>query len=145
MPKILIVDDNAGNRDVLKNFFRLFDVDAGIEIFEALSGEEAVKKVEELKPDLVLMDIKMETDLAGLEATRKIRMNPATEKTVVWAITSQAMEAYDSEKSDRAKCIEAGCDDYISKPFDHVKLIKDISKLLNVPIPERILNRLGIR
>lgn len=145
MPKVLIVDDNAGNRDVLKSFFRLFDVDAGIEIFEALTGEEAVKMVETLKPDLVLMDIKMETDFAGLTATRKIRENPVISKTVIWAITSQAMEAYDNEKSDRNKCLEAGCDQFISKPFDHTKLLKDISSLLNVPIPERIMNRFGIR
>jgi CheY-like chemotaxis protein len=144
MPKVLIVDDNEENREVLRYFFRLFDVDSGIVILEAFNGEDAVKMVEKQKPELVLMDIKMETDYAGLTATRKIRENPLTSKTVIWALTSQAMEAYDNEMSDRAKCLEAGCDDYISKPFDQLKLLQDISKLLNIPIPERIKKRFGM-
>ncbi len=144
MPKVLIVDDNNENRDVLKFFFRHFDVDSGIELLEAVSGDEAVRMVEREKPDLVLMDIKMETDYAGLDATRRIRANPEISKSVIWALTSQAMDAYDSEKSDRDKCLEAGCDAYITKPFDQVKLLKDISALLNVPIPERVRKRLGL-
>jgi CheY-like chemotaxis protein len=138
------VDDNDDNRYILKNVFKLFGMNAGLDILEAFSGAEAVRVVEEKHPDLVLMDVKMETDYAGLDATRAIRANPAVAKTVIWALTSQAMEAYDSEESDRDKCLRAGCDDYITKPFDQAQLLVRIAKLFNLTIPERIKTRLGL-
>jgi CheY-like chemotaxis protein len=144
MPKILIVDDNDENRYVLKNFFKLFGLNSGIELLEAVTGEEAVKIAAQTKPDLILMDVRMETDYAGLDATRVIRSNPLLENSVIWMLTSSAMEAYENEESDREKCLKAGCDDYISKPFDQTKLLMRISTLLKVEIPERIKKRLGI-
>lgn len=144
MPKILIVDDNDDNRYILKNVFKLFGMNAGLDILEAVSGAEAVKTVVEQRPDLVLMDVKMESDYAGLDATRAIRSNQAVSKTVIWALTSQAMEAYDSEVSDRDKCLKAGCDDYITKPFDQAQLLGRIAELFKLDIPERIKSRLGL-
>ncbi len=144
MPKILIVDDNDDNRDILKNVFRLFGIDAGLVIVEATSAAAGVKAVSEHRPDLVLMDLKMETDYAGLEATRAIRANPDVAKTPVWALTSQAMEAYDTEESDRDKCLKAGCDDYITKPFDQAALMQKTAELLKLTIPDRIKSRLGL-
>ena len=135
MPTIIIVDDKEENRYVLENFFNLFDPDADIKIIMATTGTEAVEKTKEYKPDLVLMDIKMETDDAGLAATKIIREDPETASVPVWAVTASAMEESRDQKGDRQKCLDAGCNEYIAKPFDQVDLIKKVSALLNLPIP----------
>lgn len=144
MPKILIVDDEEKNRLLLENFFELFGEEAGIELVEAQSGSEAIEIARREKPDLIFMDVKMESDYAGLDATRIITHDPDTAHIPVWAVTSQAMEAYDDELSDRAKSLEAGCKEYFSKPFDAVVLIQKISKLLNIEIPAKTRMRMGI-
>lgn len=144
MPKVLIVDDKEENRYVLKNFFKLFGPDSNIEIMEAGSGKEVVEILKDEKADLVIMDIKMETDYAGLEATMEIRKIDDNKKIVIWALTSQAMEEHDGQESDRNKCLEAGCDDYITKPFDQVDLIQKISNLLSIEIPKKTKIRMGI-
>ncbi|HNR87093.1 MAG TPA: response regulator [Spirochaetota bacterium] len=144
MPKVLIVDDKEENRYVLKNFFKLFGVNSGIEIVEAVSGEDAVAKARADKPDLIIMDIKMETDYAGLDATRTIRSDEVVNNTPIWALTSQAMEAHDGDEGDRDKCLNAGCNDYITKPFDQIELIRKISGLLNIEIPKKTKVRMGI-
>ncbi|MCK4906546.1 MAG: response regulator [Spirochaetes bacterium] len=145
MTKILIVDDKEENRYVLVNFFKLFGVRSGIEIIQAKSGLEAVEKTKLEKPDLVLMDINMETPDAGLEAAKKIRRIEKIKDTKIWAVTAQAMEAYDDEMSDMEKCISAGCNKYISKPIDTVDLIKKVSEELNIEIPEKTKLRMGIK
>lgn len=144
MPKVLIVDDKEENRYVLKKFFKLFGMNSGIEILEAQTGKEAIEIVKEHKPDLVLMDIKMETDYAGLDATRIIRTDSDIGNTQIWAITSQAMEAHDGEISDKDKCLNAGCDHYITKPFDQVELLLNISEQLKIEIPPKTKLRMGI-
>lgn len=144
MPKVLIVDDKEENRYVLKNFFKLFGPDSNIEILEAGSGKEVVEKLKKEDADLVIMDIKMETDYAGLEATKQIRKIDNDKKITIWALTSQAMEEHDGEQSDREKCLAAGCDDYITKPFDQVELIQKISDLLKIEIPTKTKVRMGL-
>jgi CheY-like chemotaxis protein len=144
MAKVLIVDDKEENRYVLNNFFKLFGIDSGIELSEATTGKEAVTKVTSEKPDLVLMDIKMETDDAGLEAVKAIRQDSSVNQIPIWAITSQAMDAHDGEESDRVKCLNAGCDHYITKPIDQVELLLKVSKQLNITIPEKTKMRMGV-
>lgn len=144
MAKILIVDDKQENRYVLKNFLKLFGLNSGIEVFEAESGSEAVDVVLAEKPDLVFMDVKMETDDAGLIATKRIRANEDVRDTRIWALTSQAMEAYDNEQSDRKKCLDAGCNEYITKPFDQVELLKHVADVLAIDIPKKTKMRMGI-
>lgn len=138
MPKILIVDDKKENRDVLKDFFRFFGRRSPIELFEADSGKDAVREALSIKPDLVLMDLNMETPYAGLEATKEIKNNLPDENILIWAVTSQAMRGYENEDSDEEKCLKSGVDKYISKPFDQKELLFEVSKVLNLPIPDRV-------
>ena len=137
MAKILIVDDKKENREVLFDFFRFFGRKSPIEIEEADSGKQAVEKALSDKPDLVLMDVNMETTYAGLDATKEIKAKYG-EDIKIWAVTSQAMKGYENEESDESKCLAAGCDKYISKPFDQKKLLFDISSQFNIPIPDRV-------
>ncbi|HQJ06106.1 MAG TPA: response regulator [Spirochaetota bacterium] len=137
MAKILIVDDKKENREVLLNFFRFFGRKAPIEIDEAASGKEAVEKASTSKPDLILMDVNMETTYAGLDATKEIKTKYGKD-IKIWAVTSQAMKGYEYEDSDEAKCLAAGCDKYISKPFDQKKMLFEISDQLDIPIPDRV-------
>lgn len=146
MPKILIVDDKEENRNVLKNFFRLFGTKSksGIELFEAATGAEAVEMAQQETFDLIFMDINMETPEAGLEATKKIRAIPEIAKTPIWAITAQAMESHGAEISDREKCLKVGCNDHIPKPFDSIELLKKTSSQLGIEIPKKTKLRMGI-
>jgi CheY-like chemotaxis protein len=144
MKKILIADDNSENRYVLVNFLMLLGRQNDFKIFEADDSIKAFDIIEQEKPDLVFMDVKMETSEAGLDATRKVRQIPELANIPIWAITAQAMEAYDSEESDKNRCIEAGCNDYISKPFDPVQLLLKVSRFFKLEIPERIRLKMGI-
>jgi CheY-like chemotaxis protein len=138
MVKVLIVDDKIENRDVLRGFFRLFGRKAPIEILEASTGREAVEMALEEKPDLVFMDINMETKHAGLEATTEIKSKTADGEIQIWAITSQAMKERNGESSDERKCLEAGCDRFFSKPFDQKELLYEVAGNFNLQIPERM-------
>ncbi|HBD92646.1 MAG: hypothetical protein A2015_03780 [Spirochaetes bacterium GWF1_31_7] len=144
MPKILIADDKNENRFVLKNFFKLFGNDYTIEIIEAGSAKESIELIEAHKPDLVLMDIKMESEFAGFDVVKHIRERSEYSSIIIWAITAHALEAHDSEASDQEKCLNAGFDDFISKPFDPVNLLLKTSKLLNMAIPENVKKKIGL-
>ena len=73
MPKILIADDKEENRFVLTNFFKLFGPNSNLDIFETSSAKETITKAMEIKPDLILLDIKMETSDARFLALKEIR------------------------------------------------------------------------
>jgi CheY-like chemotaxis protein len=146
MPKVLIVDDKEENRKVLKNFFRLFGTSSksGIQLFEASSGKEAVNMAGNDVFDLIFMDINMETPEAGLDATKLIREIPESNNTLIWAITAQAMESHGSVEGDREKCLKAGCNDHIPKPFDSIDLLKKTSEALKVDIPAKTKLKMGL-
>jgi CheY-like chemotaxis protein len=116
--KILLVEDNALNRDLLVQL-----LDGQFEVIIAVDGAEGVKKAEEEKPDLVLMDLALPV-LDGWEATRRIKANSALKKIPIIAVTSHAMIG------EAKKAYEAGCDDYLAKPVNEVELMAKIRKFL---------------
>ncbi len=115
MPRILLVEDNEMNRDMLSRRLER----KGYEVSIAVDGEEGVEKVREELPDLVLMDMSL-PKMDGWEATSLLKAEEGTKNIPVIALTAHAMEG------DREKAIEAGCDDYDTKPVDFDRLLGKI-------------------
>jgi two-component system, cell cycle response regulator DivK len=121
MAKILIVEDNEMNRDMLSR--RL--IRRGYEIIMAVDGEEGIAKARAASPDLILMDMSLPV-IDGWEATRLLKAEPATCAIPVIGLTAHAMAG------DREKVIEAGCDDYDTKPVELPRLLQKIEALLSL-------------
>ena len=105
MPKILLVEDNEMNRDMLSRRLEK----RGYTVALAVDGGEGVAKAKSEAPDLILMDMSLPV-LDGWDATRQIKAVPSLASIPVIALTAHAME------SDRQKALEAGCDDFLAKP-----------------------------
>jgi two-component system cell cycle response regulator DivK len=119
MTKILLVEDNEMNRDMLSR--RL--IKKGYEVVMALDGEQALEMAQAEAPDLILMDISL-PGLDGWEATRRLKANPETKAIPIIALTAHAMAG------DKEKCLEAGCNDYDTKPVEFPRLLGKIQDLL---------------
>jgi CheY-like chemotaxis protein len=119
MTKILYVEDNDDNVYMLRG--RL--TRAGFEVAVATDGEQGVAMAASEAPDLIVMDLRLPV-LDGWEATRRLKGAPATRPIPIIALSAHAMEG------DRAKAIEAGCDDYDTKPVDFPRLLEKIRTLL---------------
>jgi PAS domain S-box-containing protein len=119
MTKILLVEDNDINRDMLSRRLER----KGYEVIVAVNGAEGVAKSLSDKPDLVLMDLHLPV-LDGWEATRQIKANPQTQMIPVIALTADAIAGV------REKALAAGCDEYDTKPVDFPRLLEKITKLL---------------
>jgi CheY-like chemotaxis protein len=119
MAKILIVEDNEMNRDMLSR--RL--ARRGYEILIALDGEEGIATAKAERPDLILMDMSLPV-IDGWEATRRLKAEPSTDAIPVIGLTAHAMAG------DREKVIAAGCDDYDTKPVELPRLLEKIEALL---------------
>ena len=102
------------------------------------------EKVINEKPDLVFMDIRMETNDAGLNAVKIIRENPIIDDTQIWAITAQTADLEETENY-KDKCLKAGFDDYITKPFDLIDLLIKVSEFLKVQIPDNMKKKIGLK
>ena len=120
-PLILVVDDVEDGRAVVCDFLEL----RGFELATAADGVEAVEKALELVPDLVLMDVWL-PNMDGLEATRRIKANPATAHVPVLALTAHALA------SARAEAEAAGCDGVITKPFFPRDLEREVRRHLGM-------------
>jgi two-component system cell cycle response regulator DivK len=120
MPKILLVEDNEMNRDMLSRRLRR----NGYVVAMAMDGQSALEMSQSEAPDLILMDIGLPV-LDGWEATRRLKADLATRHIPVIALTAHAMS------SDREKAFEAGCDDYETKPIELPRLLAKIEGLLN--------------
>ncbi len=119
MTRILIVEDNEMNRDMLSRRLER----KGYSITMAVDGGAGVEKASSELPDLILMDMSLPV-MDGWEATRRVKANDATKHIPVIALTAHAMAG------DRDKTIEAGCDDYDTKPIDLPRLLSKIEAQL---------------
>jgi two-component system cell cycle response regulator DivK len=119
MTKLVLVEDNEMNVDMLSR--RL--IRRGFEVVIARDGEEGVQRVQSEKPDLVLMDMSLPV-LSGWQATEQLKADPDTRAIPIIALTAHAMA------EDRQKAIDAGCDDYDTKPVEFARLLEKISALL---------------
>jgi two-component system, cell cycle response regulator DivK len=124
MPRILLIDDNAENRDWLSRRLER----RGFEVLMAIDGRAGVDTALAEKPDLILMDMNM-PQVDGWEATRQVKAAMATLPVI--ALTAHA------QPGDRERAIQAGCTDYHTKPIDFPKLLSQIEALLEAPDERR--------
>ena len=119
MTKVLLVEDNEMNRDMLSR--RL--TRRGFEVVFAVNGKDGVDLAKSEKPDIILMDMSLPV-MDGWEATRCVKSDAATRAVPVIGLTAHAMSG------DREKALEAGCDDYDTKPVEFDRLIGKMERLL---------------
>jgi two-component system, cell cycle response regulator DivK len=121
MPKILLVEDNEMNRDMLSRRLQR----KGYSVVTAHDGEQGLLMARSEMPDLILMDISLPL-MGGLEVTRLLKSDEATRQIPIIALTAHALV------TDRDKAFEAGCDDYDTKPVEFGRLSEKIENLLTV-------------
>ena len=119
MPTVLLVEDNEMNRDMLSRRLER----KGFTVILAMDGEEGIARAQADTPDLILMDMSLPL-LDGWEATRRLKAQPQTQSIPVIALTAHAMSG------DREKALEAGCDDYDTKPIELPRLLEKMAALL---------------
>jgi len=127
VPKILLVEDNEMNRNMMSRWL----IQWGYEVTMAVDGEEAISKDHSEKPDLILMDLGL-PEIDGWEATRRLKAAVETSHIPIIAVTGYGVE------DDREKALAAGCDEYCAKPVDFKQLQEMIEALLQrTPPPDR--------
>jgi two-component system, cell cycle response regulator DivK len=119
LTKVLLVEDNEMNRDMLSR--RLLR--RGFEVVFAIDGQQGVDLARSERPDIILMDMSLPV-IDGWEATRRIKVDDVTKRIPLIGLTAHAMSG------DRERAIEAGCDDYDTKPVELERLIGKMEKLL---------------
>ena len=127
MTKVLLIEDNEMNRDMLSR--RL--IRRGFQVVFAMDGQQGIDLARSERPDIVLMDMSLPV-IDGWEATRRLKANDATRSVPVIGLTAHAMSG------DREKAIEAGCDDYDTKPVELDRLICKIERLLGTAKDEAL-------
>jgi two-component system cell cycle response regulator DivK len=118
--RILVVEDQPDNRQIIRDMLAPTDY----EITEVEDGEQALQAVAKQRPDLILMDIQLPI-IDGYTATRRIKANPAWQSIPIIAVTSYALSG------EEKKAREAGCDDYVPKPFSPRQLLAKIRQFLS--------------
>lgn len=127
IPTILLVEDNFNNISLIEDVFEFDNIPAKLEV--AQSGEEAIRSVVQLQPDLILMDLRL-PGIDGLETTEILKNNPLTKNIPIWAVTAYAMPG--DEEMARA----AGCCQYITKPTNTQDFIDRLRKSLDELTPK---------
>ena len=120
MSRILLVEDNEMNRDMLSRRLQR----RGYEVIIAIDGKAGIEAAESQLPDLILMDMSLPL-IDGWDATRQLKSNSATQHIPVVALTAHAMDG------EREKALAAGCDDYDTKPVELERLLQKMEALLN--------------
>jgi two-component system, cell cycle response regulator DivK len=126
MPKILLVEDNELNRDMLSR--RLGR--KGYDVVIAVDGKEGVELAQSSNPDIILMDMSLPV-MDGWQATRYLKDDEQMRHIPVIALTAHAM------RGDEERCLQAGCDDYDTKPIDFPRLLQKIESLLSEAMGNR--------
>ena len=121
MPKILLVEDNELNRDMLSRRLKRRDYDVEM----AVDGQEGIDLTKSLMPDLILMDMSLPI-IDGWTATGILKSDSTTSHIPIIALTAHAMEG------ERQKCLEAGCDDFDTKPIEFKRLLEKINYWLEI-------------
>lgn len=119
--KILIADDNEANCELLEAYLSSVDC----EIVVAVDGQDALDKVAEFKPDLILLDVMM-PKLSGFEVCQTLKSNPDTRRIMVLMVTAL------NERGDIERAVQAGTDDFLSKPVNQVELTKRVENMLKL-------------
>ena len=119
--RILIADDNPANRELLEAYLAELDCEIAIAIAE--DGQETLDKVASFKPDLILLDVMM-PKLSGFEVCQKIKADPELKKIMVLMVTAL------NELGDIERAVEAGTNDFLSKPVNRITLLKRVENML---------------
>ncbi len=122
MSKILLIEDNEMNRDMLSRRLER----KGFEVALAVDGQQGIDAVHQDRPDLIIMDMSLPV-LDGWEATRQLKANPETKDIPIIGLSAHAMAG------DREKAMNAGCDDYDTKPVELPRLLDKIKHMLESP------------
>ena len=131
LPRILIADDNAANRELLEAYLANFEC----ETETAGDGAETLQKVASFQPDLILLDVMM-PKMNGFEVCRQLKGNPQTSKIMILMVTAL------NELGDIERAVSAGTDDFLSKPVNKVELNKRVSNMLRLKDTTDELERL---
>jgi len=119
--RILIADDNPPNCELLEAYLSTIDCETQI----AVDGQDTLKKVASFKPDLILLDIMM-PKLNGFEVCKRLKQDPATRRIMVLMVTAL------NELGDIERAVEAGTDDFLSKPVIKIELLKRVENMLRL-------------
>ncbi len=129
MKRILIVEDNEMNRDVLSRRLRR----RGYEVLIATAGLDGLRLATDARPDLILMDLGM-PDIDGWECTKRLKAEALTSAIPIIALTAHAM------LGDRQKALDAGCDDFDTKPIDFPGLLERMNRLLGSSVKSDVIH-----
>jgi PleD family two-component response regulator len=121
--RVLIADDNEANVELLEAY--LADSELDVEIAVAVDGQDTMEKAASFKPHLILLDVMM-PKLSGFEVCQKLKGDPATRGIMILMVTAL------NEHGDMERAVDAGTDDFLSKPVDKVSLVKRVENMLKL-------------
>ena len=117
--RVLIADDNEANVELLEAYLGDMDVEVAV----AVDGQDTLDKAASFQPDLILLDVMM-PKLSGFEVCQKLKSNPATSTIMILMVTAL------NEHGDMERAVDAGTDDFLSKPVDKMSLVKRVENML---------------